>query len=134
MVNRIYLIIVILTGIVSGADGNAFSSLSFIDALNAGIEENKPVIVKFEADWCQFCKLMDANSFSDVRVIKKMEDFIAVKVDVETPEGRLLAKKYRVRSLPTLIGLNPEGKLVYPRAGYQSPETLTKSLSAIDEK
>jgi thioredoxin-related protein len=77
---------------------------------------------------------MDENSFSDVSVIKKMEDFIAIKVDVETPEGRLLAKKYRVRGLPTLIGFNPEGKLVYRRAGYQSPETLTKSLSAIDEK
>jgi thiol:disulfide interchange protein len=52
MVNRICLVIVILTGIVSGVNGNAFSSLSFTDALDAGIEENKPVIVKFEADWC----------------------------------------------------------------------------------
>lgn len=134
MVNRIFPIIVILTGIVISADGNAFTSLSFTNALAVGKEENKPVIVKFEADWCHFCKLMDANSFSDDRVIKTMEDFIVIKVNVETPEGRVLVNRYKVRGLPTLIGLNPEGKLIYRRAGYQSPEKLIKSLVAINEK
>ncbi|MEE9189222.1 MAG: thioredoxin family protein [Candidatus Neomarinimicrobiota bacterium] len=134
MINKIFPIIVLLTGIVIAADGNTFTSLSFTGALNTGIEENKPVIVKFEANWCQFCKLMDVNSFSDDKIMKILEDFIAIKVDVETPEGRFLANKYRVRSLPTLIGLNTEGKLIYRRAGYQSPEKLMKSLIAINEK
>ena len=77
---------------------------------------------------------MDTNSFSDDRVIRKMEDFIVIKVNVETPEGRVLVNRYKVRGLPTLIGLNPEGKLIYRRAGYQSPEKLIKSLVAINEK
>ena len=134
MVIKLFPIIAILSGMLNAADGNTFTSLSFTNALAVGKEENKPVIVKFEANWCQFCKLMDANSFSDDKIMKILEDFIVIKVDVDTPEGRFLANKYRVRSLPILIGLNPEGKLIYRRAGYQSPEKLIKSHVAINEK
>jgi len=55
-------------------------------------------VVKFSAEWCAPCKKMET-------LINKMEkEFHNIKFfDVDVDKCNMLAKKYKVKSLPTLI-------------------------------
>lgn len=75
------------------------------------LKSKVPVVVDFYADWCGPCKrvapLLDrfARERTDVRVVK-------VNIDHE----KELARKYRVRSIPTVM-LFESGDLVAQHTG-----------------
>jgi len=55
---------------------------SFAEAQAAAIEQNKPMMIDFTADWCSACKEMDKSVFRDEQVIQSAKDVIAVRVDL----------------------------------------------------
>lgn len=102
---------------------NAFSQLSFNDALLKAKNENKKIIVDVYTDWCGWCKKMDSEAYSNAEVKKIIEeDFIFVKLNAEgtlkvtynnkqyTEEG--LAAYFEVTGYPTTLFLEPDGKVI----------------------
>jgi len=65
------------------------------DALAKGRSEDKAVLVKFDATWCGYCRAMDARTFSNNDVESSLNDYISIKVDVDTEEGKALARGTR---------------------------------------
>jgi thioredoxin-related protein len=60
----------------------SFSDLN--DSLKA---KPKKVIIKIEADWCGYCKMMDVNVFSHKRTqVKLGETYYFVKLNAESKE------------------------------------------------
>jgi len=48
-------------------------------------EQPKPVLIYFHADWCAYCKKLDREVFTNIKVIEKINrDYYAVEMDVET--------------------------------------------------
>lgn len=105
-----------------------FSDLTLNQAMEQAQLGNKTILVKFHANWCHYCRAMDKDTFSDAAVAKELNDYIVIKVNVDTPSGILLARKYRVSGLPTLVALDRDGKIIYRQSGYQSPQQLLAAL------
>ena len=93
----------------------------------------KPVLIDFYADWCIYCRQMDATTFKDNRVIHKLQDFVAVKVDLTkiTPEGTAAAEKYGIVGLPTFVLIDKRGQQII-RSGYIPPDRFLQILESIE--
>ena len=52
-------------------------------ALNQASDSNKFIMIDFMAQWCPPCKKMDQETFSNQNVIKKLNEFILLKIDVD---------------------------------------------------
>jgi thiol-disulfide isomerase/thioredoxin len=94
--------------------------------------EKKMVLVDVYATWCGPCKKMDAQTYSDPRVLNFIrENFVAVKVDADDDQGQEFSKKHKINLLPTLIILDTDGKIVDRMSGFASARELLRELKAL---
>lgn len=75
------------------------------------VQENKPLILEFYADWCGPCRKMQESTFRHPDVIKLSRSFINVTVDLTKRRNwqEELMKRYQVRGVPTVIFINRRG-------------------------
>ncbi len=103
--------------------------------LQAGVKNNKAVIIDFYADWCIPCKELDAKTFSDPKVISVSKKFSALKADMTkslSPQVEELRDKYNIVGVPTVLILNSDGKEAKRITGYVDPHEFYKILSQVD--
>lgn len=89
------------------------------------INQDKPVLLDFYADWCGPCQalLPTVEKLAD----KYKEDFIVRKVNVD--KHPKIAQQFKVRSIPALFIL--KDKEIQERlVGMQSEQVLDKLLQA----
>lgn len=98
--------------------------------LNAALDEakntNKPVFIDFYATWCSYCNKMDENTFSDLQVQQKLNNYITVKIDID--RNPTIASNYKVYGVPTQVILNSNGDEVKRNEGYLGPNELLNQL------
>ena len=72
------------------------------------------MIVDFTADWCAACKELEHFTYTDPAVASCSAEFVPVMIDgtEKTPEFERLRKKYKVRGLPAVYFVCPEGDVV----------------------
>lgn len=78
-------------------------------------ENSRPVIIDFYADWCIPCHELDRYTYSNPEVIKALENFIRLKVDLTRPdaaEAEEIIEKFKVVGVPTILFLDREGSEV----------------------
>jgi len=93
---------------------------------NEVLQASKPVLIDFSATWCGPCKMLDP-------IVKQLagewnDRVIVYKLDVD--ENPLLAMKYSVMSVPTLI-LFKAGKPVERMSGYRPKDYLVKKFGPL---
>jgi thiol-disulfide isomerase/thioredoxin len=104
---------------------------NFDEALKKARKAGKPVIVNFWADWCDWCHRLDRSTYADPSVVRKAQDFVAVKVDTEGSRKEVeVAVKYHVTTLPTIAFLSPEGRQLGRLNGFQGPGQFPRTLDA----
>ena len=79
-------------------------------------------VLKFYAEWCQPCKMLS-------QVIKNAGDKITVPVeDVDIDNNLMLSVDYKVRSVPTIVLLDDEGKEIKREVGMMNEQKLLDFL------
>ena len=91
-----------VSGASADTSANKFVVVDDMEKLNLELAkaraQNKPVMLDFSAKWCLSCKELDANTFTDSTVIKLLERFYLIRVDVTADDSasKLLEKTYQV--------------------------------------
>lgn len=105
----------------------SFTSLFAFDHLNPeNIDEKlkgKNAVVDFYATWCPPCKVLAKNLIEFDKV--KPSNVIIYKVDID--QYMNLAKKYNVRSLPTLVYIK-DGEVVAKEVGIKDVKALSENM------
>lgn len=118
------------TVLAAPAPATAAVSITWHDydtGLNLSLTNHTPSMLDFSTSWCNWCKKMDADTYSDVRVVNRSERFICIKIDGDA-RGDLVAQ-YRVTGYPTTVFLNPDGTEKHRVVGYKGPEDFLKDMA-----
>ena len=94
-------------------------------SFNNLINDNKPVLVDFYADWCQPCKMV-APILQNVK--KELGDKVKI-IKINVDNNPSISAKYGIRSIPTLM-LFKNGELKFNQAGVLSAEDIKKVVLA----
>ncbi len=78
-------------------------------ALAQARRDSRPAFLDFYADWCVPCKWMDRAVYNDPLLGETAEGVTMIRVDIDRPEGKALARRYGIFQYPTLVWVNPEG-------------------------
>jgi thioredoxin-related protein len=124
----------LLTASMSMAQGIAFESGSWADALSKAKKENKLIFLDAYTSWCGPCKMMGKNTFTDKGVGDLYNArFVNMKVDMENGEGIQIAERYGVQAYPTLLFVDAEGSVAHRALGYHDPaQFITLGQQAAD--
>lgn len=94
-------------------------------ALAEAAKQDKTVLLRFTANWCGPCRVMDARVWPDQSVQAELADkFIIVKRDIDEEQSIAIAQKYGVRGVPTILLLDSNGKEIARSGFMSSPETV----------
>jgi thiol-disulfide isomerase/thioredoxin len=106
-----------------------FAELTYEQALAKAAAEKKLVFIDFYTTWCGPCKKLDAVTWRDAGVIGVLKaTAISLKLDAEKhPE---LAKKYAVKSFPTLLILKADGSVLDRLVGFKEPAEFIRAYEA----
>ncbi|WP_309493394.1 thioredoxin family protein [Candidatus Hecatella orcuttiae] len=119
----------------SPSEGSINWRHDFHEALNLAQVEGKLLMMEFYADWCGWCRKLDMETYTDPRLAAFLnEEFIPLKIDVENRENLVLADRYRVWELPTIVFLTPAGEEVGRIVGYRPPDAFRREALAILEQ
>lgn len=107
-------------------------------ALTEAQSSQRPLLVKFGADWCFPCLLLEKDLKEDARFKPVLEAFVLVSVDCtsETEACNKAKELYGVRGMPTVLLLSPEGTLGKEMSGYDiGADAFLKTLNQfLDER
>jgi protein disulfide-isomerase len=98
-------------------------------ALASALKENRNVLLDFTgSDWCGWCVKLKKDTF-DQPAFKEYADKNLVLVEIDFPQGKsqkpevkrqndALQQQYQVQGFPTLVLLDPQGKIIKQQSGY----------------
>ncbi len=110
---------------------------NYAKALELAKKTNKPILVFFHTDWCQYCKQMKADTLKDQSVVKVMKSVIPVSLNAET-DGKALKAKLGAKMYPAFIFVAPNGTKFTEINGFHTPimfrDEVQKRVAAIQVK
>ncbi len=93
-------------------------------ALAKAKAEHKLVLVDIYAEWCAQCKELDEKTWSDASVKQWIaQNAVAVRIDTDA-RRKDLAAQLQIRSYPTVLLLDAEGRELRRILGFQKAEAM----------
>jgi thiol:disulfide interchange protein len=87
--------------------------------------ENKPVFVDFYASWCAPCKVMEEEIFTQQPTYQYLNSkFLNFRTNFDSQSGQTIASLYEVKTLPTVLFLDPQGLVLERHTGMANPSVL----------
>ncbi|PQJ73892.1 thioredoxin family protein [Polaribacter gangjinensis] len=103
---------------------------SYDMALQISKKEKKPILIYFKgSDWCEPCKVLDAELFASQR-FKELSEKSLVLLEVDIPrkmdllsvdkisDNYYLKSRFKVKSFPTILIVDHKGNVLAEKKGY----------------
>ena len=105
-------------------------------ALTLASNSTKLIMIDFMAEWCPPCKEMDKNTFSNKNIIKKSNEFILVRIDVDkqqniAEEYNGNARKYGGIGIPNILFLDKEKNIIRQIVGFHNVDQLMGIMDSV---
>lgn len=128
---RLAVLVSVLIGVAPQAfSANVIQWFSYEEGMALGKSEGKKAFISFYANWCQYCRAMDNQTFKDPAVVSFLnENFITIKVDVDREKH--IAAQYNINPLPDTWFLTANGDIIGNRPGFMTAEELMPMLQFI---
>lgn len=114
-----------------------FQRVSNVSQLEAAISAaaGKPVLLDFYADWCVTCKEMEAFTFTDAGVRKRLDAMVKLQVDVtdNLDEHKALLKRFGLFGPPGIVFFDRPGNEIKGLRviGFQPAEQFAATLDLV---
>jgi len=110
----------------------ARGDLHFIEGYERGytqaVNQRKPMLLFFTAEWCHFCHQMADEAFTHPQVVSLAEHFVCILIDADVePE---VCRQFQVTGYPTIQFLSPRGALMERIVGKKPGHQLMMSMQA----
>lgn len=100
---------------------------TYEEALKKAREEKKDLFVDFYAVWCEPCKMMVKEVFTEPGLSAYFnEHFVCVQLDVEADANKKVAARFKVEALPTLVFISRNDKELRRAMGMQDADALLR--------
>ncbi|MCF7886184.1 MAG: thioredoxin family protein [Candidatus Marinimicrobia bacterium] len=108
-------------------------------AYEKALQDDKPVIMDFSAEWCVKCKELEEITFKAPQVVEKSKKFHLFKVDLTNRNSEKvenIREKFDIKGLPTVIFINSEGQERRDLRifGFVKPEIFAEKMELLIEK
>ncbi|MCA9083902.1 MAG: thioredoxin family protein [Planctomycetaceae bacterium] len=100
---------------------------TFDTGLQAARQTGRPMLVRVTADWCNYCQQMKQETFTDSRIIQDAAEFVSI--DLNADANRSLVEQMGVRTLPTVLVIAPDLRIVDRVEGFRNADDLARILS-----
>ena len=99
-------------------------------AFQRASEENRLVLLDLSAEWCAFCKKMDATTWRDTRVLELIrQHYVPMRIEDEVQPA--LAEQFRRYGRPAVVIFDHQGEELVSKKGYLKPQWMAWMLEAV---
>lgn len=118
-------------GAVRGArsGGDVVWQHNLIAAKSQAALARQPMLLSFHSPGCGYCQKMDAETYTDPKVVELSRRFMCVRLDSETEPEPI--QRLNVFEFPTTILMSAQGKELARFSGYVSPDRFAKVLQLV---
>lgn len=117
------------------------ADLDDLRARVAAVDDGRPVLLKFDADWCISCKVMERNLYPHPEVRPLLDDFVLLRADITANDAanRQLLTHFELFGPPSMVFFAPaagssDAELrSYRLQGEIAVEDFTRHLRAVLE-
>lgn len=103
---------------------------SYNEGMALSKKEKKKVYLHFWASWCDYCKKMEEETFSNTSVVAYLNrNYISIKVNSDKEKD--LSIEFRIAGLPDNWFVDENGQKISNRSGYMSPKIFLPVLKFI---
>lgn len=112
---------------------HGFIENDYAKALELATQKQQLVLVDFAARWCPPCMRMETEIFGTAEFKKMTAQMIKVRLDTDLFENSIIAEKYKVRGIPTMLVINTQQQEIARVLDYQPLSTWDTFFSAVQE-
>jgi len=106
--------------------GDLVWSPGYEKALAAAQAEHRRMLISFHYSGCDWCRKMDAETFTDPRVVALSHAYVCVRIDaLRDPE---LIRAFHVSEFPTTVIANEHGKEVAHLDGFVEAARMAAAM------
>ncbi|MBP3482796.1 MAG: thioredoxin family protein [Alistipes sp.] len=132
---RIFTLVFCLLVAMCSASAQVYFTDSPESARRQALENDLPIFVDVYAVWCGPCRTMDEDVFSREGVGDFMNDnFVALKIDIDSETGRSVARKYEIKSVPTFLIIDTDGNLLGRTSGARDEKLFIADMKRMLER
>jgi thioredoxin-related protein len=124
---RTFLLLSVLVSSTASAQAMRWAP-SYTSGMTEARKSGKLVMLAFYADWCDWSRKMENDTYKSPKIAKAASLIVPVKVNVEGP-GKLIAATYNVASYPTVLFVDGHGEVIGKVDGFATPATFAETIT-----